>query len=88
MPVISARDSFLGISTCCLNPSCGIQQHVLLNLYQIAHPHTGEMIAAKLKESMDQWDTSPRSVLLVVTENRSKMLKAVRLAAVSENFGI
>lgn len=76
--------SFLGISACFFNPSYGIPQYVLLNLYQIAHPNTGEMIAAKLKECMEQWGISPSNVLMVVTDNGSNMVKAVRLAAYSE----
>jgi hypothetical protein len=44
--------SFLGISACFFNRSAKVSQHVFLNLFRIAHPHTGKMIADKLRSSL------------------------------------
>lgn len=56
--------------------------HVLLNLHQVTHPHTGEMLADKLRSSLGQWDIDTQKVLMVVTDNGSNMVKAIKSIAV------
>jgi hypothetical protein len=60
--------------------------HVLFNLHQIAHPHTGEMLGSKLLETLASSDISRSKVLLVVTDNGSNMIKAVKVANVTEDI--
>lgn len=73
--------SFLGISASFYNPEHRLAFHFLLNLFQIAHPHTGEMIAEKLCQCLQQWGIEQRRVIMVVTDNGANMIKAVRVAA-------
>jgi len=49
----SLTASFLAISASFYHPSHHIHIHVLLNLHQIEHPHTGEMLADKLVETLE-----------------------------------
>jgi len=76
----SLTASFLGISASFFHPASHKPIHVLLNLHQIGHPHTGDMLAEKLVETMERWGISKTKVLLVVTGNGSNMVKAVRVA--------
>jgi hypothetical protein len=76
----SLTASFLGISASFFHPSSHRPMHVLLNLHQIGHPHTGDMLADKLVETLKSWGISKTKVLLVVTDNGSNMLKAIRVA--------
>lgn len=76
----SLTASFLGISASFFHPSTHRPIHVLLNLHQIGHPHTGDMLADKLVETLETWGVSKSKVLLVVTDNGSNMVKALRLA--------
>jgi hypothetical protein len=46
--------SYLAISASFFNPSSHQPVHVLLNLHTIEHPHTGIMLADKLKQSFKQ----------------------------------
>ena len=78
----SLTASYLGVSASFFHPSRHQPVHVLLNLHQIAHPHTGEMLGDKLLETLKEWDISRSKVLIVVTDNGSNMIKAVRLANV------
>jgi hypothetical protein len=43
------------------------------------HPHTGAAIAEVLENCMKEWGISPTKVLLVVTDNGSNMVKAIRI---------
>jgi len=44
----SLTASFLAVSASFYNPSRHHTIHVLLNIHQIEHPHTGDMLANKL----------------------------------------
>ena len=44
--------AFLGISCSFYNANASIAQHVVLNVYKIAHPHTGSMITKKINSSL------------------------------------
>ena len=72
--------SFLGISASFFHPTHKVAITFILNLYEIEHPHTGEMIADKLQCSLEAWGIEPRKVLMMVTDNGSNMIKAVSLA--------
>jgi len=71
--------SFLGISASFFHPTHKVAVTFVLNLFEIDHPHTGEMIADKLHMSLQTWGIDPKKVLMVVTDNGSNMVKAVRL---------
>jgi hypothetical protein len=76
----SLTASFLAISASFFHPSRHQPIHILLNLHEIAHPHTGEMLAEKLLKTLAKWDISAPKVLAVITDNGSNMLKAIRVA--------
>jgi len=76
----SLTASFLAISASFYHPTRHQSIHVLLNLHDIAHPHTGHMLAAKLIETLRKWDISKSKVLAVITDNGSNMIKAIRVA--------
>ena len=71
--------SFLGVSAAFYDPGRGTAVHVMLNLHEIPHPHTGEAVAEKLQMSIQEWDIDPQKILMVVTDNGSNMLKAIRM---------
>jgi hypothetical protein len=75
----SLSASYLGISGCFYSPERRCAIHVLLNLHQIGHPHTGTMVAEKLQETLKEWGISYEQVLLVITDNGSNMTKAVKV---------
>ncbi|TKS81526.1 hypothetical protein D9C73_015631 [Collichthys lucidus] len=50
-----------------------------MDLHRLDHPHTGECIARCIDETMVVWDIVGDKVLLVVTDNGSNIVKAVRL---------
>jgi hypothetical protein len=79
--------SFLGISASFYSPKHKTALHFLLNLWQIDHPHTGEMIADRLCSSLAKWGIEQRRVLMVVTDNGANMIKAVRVAGDRSNDG-
>jgi hypothetical protein len=70
--------SYLAISASFFNPSSHQPVHVLLNLHTIEHPHTGIMLADKLKQSFKQCQIPLSKILAIVTDNGSNMVKAVR----------
>lgn len=59
------------------NPDINKPQHVLLNLHQIDHPHTGKMIANKVNGSLVMWEIPRGKILLLITDNGSNMKKAL-----------
>jgi hypothetical protein len=71
--------SFLGISACFFDPISSKPQHAFLNLEQIKHPHTGDMLSHCLEASLVKWGIPKEKILLVVTDNGANMVKAVRL---------
>lgn len=76
--------SYLGISACYFDPTAGKPCHSFLNLSEIPHPHTGEMLAACLTRCFEQWGITDNQVLHIVTDNGSNMVKAVRLVQEQE----
>uniref|UniRef100_A0A3P9J2Q6 DUF659 domain-containing protein n=1 Tax=Oryzias latipes TaxID=8090 RepID=A0A3P9J2Q6_ORYLA len=71
--------SFMGVSACFYYPPGGQVHHALLNLHRMEHPHTGEAIALCLDQTLDEWGIREDKVLLIVTDNGSNIVKAVRL---------
>lgn len=71
--------SFLGVSACFFDPSTATPVHVILNLYELQHPHTGTMIADCLEKSIEQWGITKEKVQLIVSDNGSNMVKAVKV---------
>jgi len=71
--------SFMGVSACFYHPPGGQVYHALLNLHRIEHPHTGEAIARCIDQTLDAWGIGEDKVLLIVTDNGSNIVKAVRL---------
>ena len=66
-----------------LSAHCSSSRHqpiqILLNLHEIAHPHTGDMLAEKFLHTLATWGIVASKVLAVITDNGSNMVKAIRL---------
>lgn len=71
--------SFLGISVCFYDPVSTKVRHLVLQLSELEHPHTGEVLAEHLERCMAEWGLNSHNVLMVVSDNGSNMTKAVRL---------
>ena len=74
----SLSASFLGISVCFFDPQVNEPHHVLLNLHQISHPHTGNKIAEEVDETLTEWEVLGHKVLMMIIDNGSNMQKAVK----------
>lgn len=70
--------SFLGISASFFHPVLKKALHLVLNLHSVQHPHTGRMIAELLQKTLDEWRIDQRKILMIVTDNGSNMVKAVK----------
>lgn len=71
--------SYLGISACYFDPKSNRPKHAFLSLCSIPHPHTGEVLADCLNECLLKWGITEAQVILIVTDNGSNMLKAVKV---------
>lgn len=71
--------SYLGISACVFHPVLLKPLHVTLNLHQLHHPHTGDVLASCLEKTMTQWGIPADKVMLVITDNGANLKKAIRL---------
>lgn len=70
--------SYLAITVCFFNPKTHVAVHAMLNLFSIAHPHTGDMISDKIAECLQQWNISREKVCLIITDNGSNMVRALK----------
>jgi hypothetical protein len=73
--------SFLGLSACFFDVQSKPfkAQHVVLNIAQLAHPHTGAAIAECIESCLCEWEISSDQVMMVVSDNGSNMLKAIKI---------
>ena len=78
--------SFLGISACFFDTTENGPKHALLNLHQLQHPHTGEMLAQCLTSTLQQWKISRDKLLVVVSDNGANIVKDCEGGEVDE-FG-
>jgi hypothetical protein len=76
----SLTAAFLAISASFYHPLHRRPVHILLNLHQLSHPHTGEVLAEKLMQTLECWEIDKSKVMMVVTDNGSNMIKALRVA--------
>lgn len=53
--------------------------HIVLNLVEVPHPHTGENLADCLLACMRDWKIPSKKVLLIITDNGANIVKAVRI---------
>jgi hypothetical protein len=81
----SLSASFLGISACFYCELSEQSEHLFLNLLQVNHPHTGEMIANAIMSALQEWKIKPEQVLLIITDNGANMLKARKLLGIMSN---
>jgi len=70
---------YLGISACFFDPSAGDVKHIVLQLAVIRHPHTGEKLAAALNDCLTDWGLGADKILMIVSDNGSNMIKAIKL---------
>jgi len=71
--------SYLGISACFFEATSGKARHFILDLMELKHPHTGEALHRCLEQSLSRWKIPERKILLIVSDNGSNMVKAVKL---------
>ena len=69
--------SYLGVTACFFDKAMCAPRHVMLNLFTIAHPHTGDMISIKVDACLKEWKIHRNKVLVIITDNGSNMCKAV-----------
>ena len=69
----------MGASACFYHPPGGQVYNALCNLHQIEHPHTGGAIARCIEKTLEAWGIGEDKLLLIVTDNGSNIIKAVRL---------
>lgn len=81
----SLSASFLGISVCFYCELSEQSEHLFLQLLQVNHPHTGEMIANAIMSALQVWKIKPEQVLLIITDNGANMLKARKLLGIMSN---
>jgi hypothetical protein len=76
-------NSFLGISACLFIPATDAVgakvAHVVLNVTELPHPHTGEHLADSLESCFCEWGVTKDKILFLVTDNGVNVVKAVRL---------
>jgi hypothetical protein len=53
--------------------------HVILNVTELPHPHTGENLADSLEQCLRDWNITHDKVLLIVSDNGANMIKAVKM---------
>lgn len=70
--------SFLAITACYYNSVENKAEHILLNLKQMAHPHTAHSIATLVEESTTEWEIPREKILTIITDNGSNMVAAFR----------
>lgn len=71
--------SFLGISACFFDPTSSAVRHVVLDLRQLEHPHTADVLAEHLETCLSEWKLNADKILVIVSDNAASMIKAVRL---------
>ncbi|XP_065656620.1 uncharacterized protein LOC136082021 [Hydra vulgaris] len=71
--------SFLGISAYFYDTTIDKTRHTFLNLMELQHPLTGEMLAKCVKKCLDQWGIKENQVMLIVSDIASNMVRAIRL---------
>ena len=71
--------SFFGISACFFAPELEQPVHIVLELLEISHPHTGKMLSKALRKCFKRWGITATKVLMIVSDNGSNMIKTVRL---------
>ena len=76
-------NSFLGITACFFIPAkddVGAKvAHVVLNVTELSHPHTGEHLADSLESCFSEWGIRKDKILFLVTDNGANVVKAVRI---------
>ncbi|KAL2078408.1 hypothetical protein ACEWY4_026093 [Coilia grayii] len=73
--------SFLGVSACYFNPEDNKVEHKLLNLKEMVHPHTAELISTLVEESMEEWGIPREKILTTITDNGSNMVASFHTTA-------
>lgn len=68
--------SFLAISACYFNTDDNKPEHILLNLKQLTHPHTAQVISGLVDESLQEWGIHKDKILTIITDNGSNMVAA------------
>ena len=71
--------SYLGLSNCFCDNITNQVCHVMLNLIELPHPHTGELLASKISERITYLNIPVTKVAIVITDNGSDMIKAINI---------
>jgi hypothetical protein len=71
--------SFLGISVCFFDIHARCPRHVVLDVIELPHPHTGIILADCIDSCLAEWGIGSEKILMVVTDNGSNIVKAVKI---------
>jgi len=71
--------SYLGISVCFYDPTSAKVRYVVLELAQLQHPHTADVLADHLECCLNKWGIPSKRVLMILSDNGSNMVKAIKL---------
>lgn len=58
--------------------------NTLLNLEQVAHPHTAQSIKACVDKCLQEWEIPKEKVLTIITDNGSNMVAAFKQTKAEE----
>jgi hypothetical protein len=76
--------AFLGISASFFSTIRLKPLHILLSLDQLSNPYTGIMLADKFEQTLNKWSIPRNKILLVISDNGSNMVKAIKCIKLSE----
>lgn len=68
--------SFLALSACYYNPEANKAEYILLNLKQLAHPHTAHIISSLVEKCTAEWGIPKDKIITIITDNGSNMVAA------------
>ena len=71
--------SYLGISACFYDSTAGKPVHIMLNLTELPHPHTGTELSVAVDKCLREWNIDKSMILMTVTDNGSNMIKAIKI---------
>ncbi len=76
--------SFLAISSCYFCTEQNKPEHILLNLEEVAHPHTALSIKACVDKCLQEWKIPKEKILTIITDNGSNMVAAFKQITAEE----
>ncbi len=77
--------TFLAISLCYFCTEQNKPEHIVLNLEEVAHPHTAlSSIKACVDQCLQEWKIPKEKILTIITDNGSNMVAAFKQITAEE----